>query len=99
MAPEEQVTKLLTLGTTAAKFIEVQHHAIPLLLGGYKPSCHRRIPINVPDGIDARGKWLGLHENASRCRLEIKAQGRAEPAFHLFTGDDALVPVAEDLRG
>src|SRR5437762_12602199 len=68
-------------------------------LGRYKSDGNRGVFVDVPDRVDSLRKWLGPHENARRRRLEIQAQGGAKPAFHLFSGNNALVPIPEDLRG
>jgi len=47
--------------------------------------------VNVPDRIDTRTQWLGLHEDASRCCLEIEAQGWTEPAFHLLASEGNVI--------
>jgi hypothetical protein len=53
----------------------------------------------VPDWINTSRQRLGFHEDAGRRSVEVKAQGRAKPTFHLLPGNDSLVPVAENLRG
>src|SRR5207249_1999785 len=55
--------------------------------------------VDVPYGIDASGERFGLDENADRRRVEVEAQGRAQPAFHFLADDIALIPVAKILRG